>query len=59
MKLTYKIIDVTTVILYLTKGHIEDGVRVKLPRGVRHATAVKMVEDLIAAANKVLEGEPK
>lgn len=56
-KLAYKIIDVTTVILYLTKGHVEDGVRYTLPRGVRHGTAVKMVEDLIAAANKVLEGQ--
>lgn len=56
-KLAYKVIDVMTVILYLTKGHIEDGVRVKLPRGVRHATALRMVADVVAAANKVLEGQ--
>jgi hypothetical protein len=56
-KLAYKVIDVMTVILYLPKGHIEDGVRVKLPRGVRHATALRMVADVVAAANKVLEGQ--
>jgi hypothetical protein len=58
MKLAYRVIDVTTVIIGVATARIEDGVRLKLPRGVRHATALRMVGDFIAAANKAMEGQP-
>lgn len=57
MKLAYEAIDIMTLIIYLTDGHVEDGVRIKLPRGVRHGTAVQLVHDVIKAANEAMEGQ--
>lgn len=57
MKLAYEAIDIMTLIIYIVDGHVEDGVRIKLPRGVRHGTAVQLVHDVIAAANKAMEGQ--
>jgi hypothetical protein len=57
VKLAYEAIDIMTLIIYVVGGHVEDGVRIKLPRGVRHGTAVQLVHDVIAAANKAMEGQ--
>lgn len=65
MKLAFKEIDVMTVIIYLVEdahgGQVDlvgDGVRMKLPRGVRHGTAIQMIHDLIKAVNEVMEVQP-
>lgn len=60
MKLAYRVVeDGMAVLIYVTKANIEDGVRVKLPLGVRHLTAVQVVADVIAAANAAMAGQPK